>query len=140
MTTAPGYIAASSLDSDTVDTLLYGPQATDHTYDAAREEAEIAASELGLTGNDLDRYIEQRLEDTYPDEPEISGTYEGVTYRTSYLGGALNFWIIDSPHTTAKGRPCSPCLLPASTVILDTLDGHSTGFDVPAHWRAVTPD
>lgn len=167
---AYGYIAANSLDSEVIDTLMYGSQAKDLTFEQYKKDlpkldilkgwdVEIVKNlrtgaygwiDLGdkdfslnfLTEEDaieeaLARYgddLPQSLIDDYqPDEPEIEGEYEGVHYRTSWLGGALNFFIFSSPHITDKARMASPCVPNAG--ILDTLDGSVTSYDVPADWR-----
>lgn len=142
-----GYISANALDPEIAERLLFGGQARDLSFEEFCEEqtreVEIEASERGLHHGTQDwgdwcereRERERRLE-AYepPDELSIEGRYEGVTYRTSYLGGALNFWILDSPCTTDKARRASPCVPGAA--ILDVLDGSEFGYDVPAYWRA----
>lgn len=125
---AYGYIAANALDSEIVDELLHGSQAKDLSYEEALKEAFPEGDDTGCT--------EQDFADGYEcEEPNIVGTYHGVSYGTSYLGGALNFWIFESPITTDKARLASPCVPNAG--ILDTLDGSVTSYDVPADWRFV---
>jgi hypothetical protein len=99
---AYGYISASSLDSDIVEELLFGPQ--------AEPFSEADAEEL-----------------------EVQGCFENVRYVTSWLGGALNFFILESPHITHKAGKASPCV--PNAAILDTLAGSITGYDVPNNWR-----
>jgi len=126
---AYGYISANALDHETVDELLYGDKAENETRNEAFREAfpdydEATADEKAI----------QAFWDQYEDyEPEISGELEGVKYRTSWLGGALNFFILESPVTTDKARLASPCV--PNAAILDTLDGSVSGYDVPADWR-----
>ena len=140
-----GYIAANALDPEIVERLLFGGQARDLSFEEFCEEqtreVEIEASERGLHHGTRDwddwceRERERRVSDyAGPDEYKVEGRYEGVTYRTSYLGGALNFWIFDSPYTTDRARRASPCVPGAA--ILDVLDGSEFGYDVPADWRA----
>jgi hypothetical protein len=77
---------------------------------------------------------EQAFNDSYqPDEPVHEGEKDDVKYRTSWLGGALNVWIFESPHITDKARRASPCVPNAG--ILDVLDGDVQAYDVPANWR-----
>lgn len=77
---------------------------------------------------------EQRFHDYYqPDEPIHEGVKDGVKYRTSWLGGALNVFIFESPHITEAARRASPCVPNAG--ILDTLDGDVRAYDVPPEWR-----
>lgn len=139
-----GYIAASALDSMVVDELLYGRGAVDvssqSALDDAYERSGMEAAERGFDPSSpdwdsfCDRRIHELMDDYECDEPHIEGEYEGVTYATSWLGGALNFWIFESPVTTDKARRASPCVPGAA--ILDTLDGSEFGYDVPADWRA----
>lgn len=65
------------------------------------------------------------------DEPETDGVFEGVTYATCWLGGALNFFILDSPYRHA-GQKCSPCIPNACD--LDN-SGTYMGYGVPDSWR-----
>lgn len=126
---AYGYISANALDSDVVDSLMYGDQAINESRDSAFKEAFPDYEEDGADESDI-----QRFWDSYEDyEPEIRGVYEGVFYRTSWLGGALNFFILESPHVTDKARLASPCV--PNAAILDTLDGSVTGYNVPDDWR-----
>ena len=139
-----GYISARALDPDLVGDLMYGAHARDHTYeqalDAATNAAKIAASELGFAHGSPDwedfveTSVDENMMDFYADEPIISGRMDGVEYQSSWLGGALNFWIFKSPLTTDKACRASPCVPGAA--ILDTLDGAEYGYDVPADWRA----
>lgn len=139
-----GYIAAAALDPEIVERLLFGAQARDLDFeryvDEVHEEVSIAAAENGVSLDDpsyedwCEREVERRVEDYVgPDEASVQGQYEGVTYATSWLGGALNFWIFESPCTTDKARRASPCVPGAA--ILDVLDGSEYGYDVPADWR-----
>ena len=139
-----GYISANALDQDVVQELLYGVGADDLTYREREEQAvKDAANEAYERGLDygteefsdfVDRFVSEELENFQCDEPTIHGEHEGVEYRTSWLGGALNFFIFFSPVTTDKARAASPCVPGAA--ILDTLDGSTFGYDVPADWRA----
>lgn len=105
-------------------------------FDAAEEECKIAASEedhnmleseredfiakrmLSEHGIDTDEYspetwAEFKLEqfsDMYScDEPSITGTHEGVTYASSWLGGALNLFIFSGPKGLCQ-ELCSLCV------------------------------
>jgi len=126
---AYGYISANSLDSDLVQELLYGPKAIDESYADAYRDAFPDNPE-----SDADYAAVQAFNDSYEcGESTISGELDGVTYRTSWLGGALNFFILKSPWTTDKARLASPCV--PNAAILDTLDGSVTGYNVPDDWR-----
>jgi hypothetical protein len=122
---AYGYISGNALDSDLVDELLYGAHATN-------ESAESAFMESGI--DESDESAVQAFWDSWEDyEPTISGTLESVRYASSWLGGALNFWIFESPVTTDNARLASPCV--PNVGILDTLDGSVTSYNVPDDWR-----
>lgn len=82
---------------------------------------------------------EQTFSDNYqPDEPVHEGEVDvpghgKVKYRTSWLGGALNVWVFESPFVTEKANLCSPCVPGAGN--LDVLDGGFTCYNVPNDWR-----
>lgn len=69
------------------------------------------------------------------DEPQVEGRHEGTHYMTSWLGGALNFFIFDSPETT-EARPCSPCVPGAGDLNNADSGGSVLCYDVPSDWRA----
>lgn len=139
-----GYVAASSLDPDIVNDLQM--EGTDVYYkEALKEFLEHERQKWAEEREGDDEPIEdeefdedaatQRFADGYEcDEPIHEGEKDGVKYRTSWLGGALNVWIFESPHITEKARRASPCVPGAG--ILDTLDGDVTSYDVPPEWRA----
>ena len=138
-----GYISSQALDPEIVDDLIYGLQARDFSFEAwyeeKVEEAAAAAREVDYHMSDSEfedfvgNYVEDAQEEYFDPEPHIEGEYDGVYYATSWLGGALNFLILESPVTTDKARRASPCVPGAA--ILDTLDGDEFGYDVPADWR-----
>lgn len=136
---AYGLVSSNDLDPELVDTLMHGPQANNESYEDAL--ARYLDEHLGDTDSE-DR--EDRLEDIFSSqytesEPTITGTHEGVTYATCWLGGALNFWVLESPHTGQGSRP-SPCV--PGACILHHPDsssewvGSSEGYTVPAGWWA----
>jgi hypothetical protein len=138
---AYGYIAASALDSDLVNELM------DNGTDTYAEEAfaawlEEKANQIQADGEDIsdedakDEANDLSFEfwDSYEScEPIVEGVHENVKYRSSWLGGALNFFILESPVTTTTARRASPCVPNAG--ILDILDGDVIAYDVPADWR-----
>ncbi len=137
---AYGYIASNALDSEVVDELMFGPDAVDVTYqDNILEFAKSLGfygedhytANIWLENNHPDKYYE--LQDYGIDEHIVNGNYEGVLYCSSWLGGALNFFIFNSPTTTDKARRASPCV--PNCGILDTLDGDVSSYDVPEDWR-----
>lgn len=141
---AYGYISASALDPDIVQALCYGDGVSnfrDHAWESYVEESVLQwRRENPDESEDLDdSEIEEilREEGAFDDmgdyDLDVSGIYEGVHYASSWLGGALNFWILQSPVTTDSARRASPCVPGAA--ILDTLDGSVSGYDVPADWR-----
>lgn len=142
---AYGLVSSNDLDPELVDTLMYGLQAKDMTFEA--EWAEHLARTLkdrGLESEDeLDdlRDLEDDFASLYqPYEPEITGTHEDITYATCWLGGALNFWILESPHIGDGSRP-SPCV-PGACILhhpesTSEWIGSASGYTVPADWWAL---
>lgn len=151
-----GYVAANDLDGDVVAVLLghdLGANVKNLSYDAAMKEAEaeqrakwenncetleVAHQEAGtVCGPHPDfEFDEQAFNDGYNHEEDVvEGVYEGITYRTSWLGGALNFWIFNSPLITTAADRGSPCI-PNAAVLLPPWrrSGIVLGFDVPADW------
>ena len=73
------------------------------------------------------------MDHVYIEEPIIEFEYEGVKGRTSWLGGALNLWIFESPYTNTFAL-CSPCVPNVCNLDQPDPDG-CVGYDVPPHWR-----
>ena len=141
---AYGYISGNALDPELVHELMYGRQARDLKHAEAWQEFGARTKQDWLqTGGTEDDFDEEAHRDRFNDdyeaeEPTIEGEidcpgYGIVQYATSWLGGALNFWIFKSPFTTDKARRASPCVPNAG--VLDTCDGDVTAYDVPADWR-----
>lgn len=134
---AYGYILSHALDPEIVDTLLFGVQAKNLTYEEAKKEfvsqrRRERDSDMSLDEFDEDRAAEEFADRYQANEETIEGEYQGVKYQSSWLGGALHFFIFESPHV--KGHaPCSPCVPGAG-------DLHHAGelqtYDVPDDWRA----
>lgn len=135
---AYGYISASALDSDIVGELMYGRQAVNLSHKGALEDylnGHRFDPETGekTSEDDLETLAQEFGEDYQDDEPIVEGVYEGVSYCSSWLGGALNFFIFHSLFTTDTARRASPCV--PNCGILDTLDGSEFSYDVPPDWR-----
>lgn len=135
-----GYISANSLDSNIVSELLDdGVNVTaQECYEDWREgkieellesgECETRDEAEDTADCDADEFW-QRYEDY---EPQIEGERDGVKYASSWLGGALNFFILHSPHITETAQECSPCVPGAGN--LDCTGGYRC-YDVPPDWR-----
>lgn len=138
------------IDSDLVETLLYT-----HGKDLSYEEAVAAETARQRAEYDdaletLARYVgvdhvppfEPALDSFEPciDEPIIEGVYEGVHYRTSWLGGAQMLWVFKSP-IIGHFALCSPCVPGACDGGLPTprADGFM-GYAVPPDWLFADPD
>lgn len=155
-----GYIAANSLDSELVDALMY-EHGKNLTYAEAEldeiarqrteweeqmERAVVAYQEsdpLNLRRGSPDTVFddfEPDLDNFHPEiyEPTIEGTFEGVTYRSSWLGGALNFFILESPMV-GRFDLCSPCVPGAGNLDSRNSNG-ALAYDVPVDWRHKEPD
>ena len=127
-----GIISANSLDGELVHDLLYY-EGEDLSWREVEEEIKIAMREEGVTEEDWDRTLDDRLSDVYIDEPIVEGECEGVKYRTSWLGGALHFWIFESPRIGLYSE-CSPCCPNAGNLDSPNDDGVEC-YDVPKGWR-----
>lgn len=143
---AYGYISANYLDPDVVDELLMGSGCTEFknlSYDTYMEECLSdyrRENEERLDAMDPDdraeqlELAEQEFADAFEDgELVVEGVKEDVHYASSWLGGALNFFIFQSPHRTDCGGRASPCVPGAG--ILDHHDGDVHCYDVPPDWR-----
>ncbi len=127
-----GIISDNSLDGGLVQDLLYY-QGEDLSWKEAEEEIKIAMREEGVREEDWDRTLDDRLGDVYIHEPIVEGECEGVKYRTSWLGGALHFWIFESPRIGLYSE-CSPCCPNAGNLDSPNDDGVEC-YDVPEGWR-----
>ena len=135
-----GIVLGNHLDADITQELMFGSQA----YDREHEQfLQAKANELGLGIDDLPDDVS---DDYQNDEPYIEGVYEGVQYATSWLGGALYFFILGSPVVSGL-RLCSPCvpnghdIRPCDKVMPVAeadLDEHGYGYTVPTDWFAET--
>lgn len=151
-----GFVSANLLDSELVDQLMYGSQATNLSEQAAQKEEEarqraeweeecerltVAAQEAGtdLVLEDFEANFdgfESNIE-----EPEIEGVYEGVFYLSSWLGGALNFFITQSPFIATTASRSSPCVPGAGILKFPhDRDGDVMCYDVAPTWWHVDPD
>lgn len=131
-----GIIRANSLDWELVDDLLYH-YGTDLSYQEAYAEIAVKVWQDVLDGevkfDDAEEEIERRTEDLHIEESIIEGVHEGIRYRTSWLGGALHFFIFDSPYVGLY-EECSPCVPNAGNLECPYENGEPT-YDVPADWR-----
>ena len=128
---AYGYISANALHPDTVDSLMFGNGCSMFRDISAEEFEREYRREHGLRDNEE---LPCGAFDCFePYESDVEGICEGVHFASSWLGGALNFFIFESPCITGKARRASPCVPNAG--ILDTLDGAVESYDVPADWR-----
>ena len=131
-----GIISANSLDGELVQDLLYY-EGEDLSWKEAEEEIRNEVNALVEEGtideDDVDREVDDRLCDVYIDEPIVEGECEGVKYCTSWLGGALHFWIFESPRIGLYSE-CSPCCPNAGNLDSPNDDGVEC-YDVPEGWR-----
>ncbi len=109
-----GYISSNKLDSEVVQALVYD-YGTDYSYEEYVKE----------------NPNEEDYEDYENDEPSIEGLMDGVSYGTSWLGGALNFFIFESP-VIVKRALCSPCVPNAGDL---GNPGDFECYGVPEDWR-----
>jgi hypothetical protein len=136
-----GYISSHCLDSEIVTELLNNGKncaANERCCEWILDEAQKALNSgefynIEDATEDAENRAYEFWESYEEDEPIVEGTLEGVTYCSSWLGGALNFFISESPHITDCARECSICVPHAGN--LDNLDGSYTCYDVPKEWR-----
>ncbi len=110
---------------------------TEREYEAAWDrEVEAAYNRLGF--DDREDFIESSLgremDGYYCEEPKTAFEYQGVTGRTTWLGGAMLVWIFDSPNVSTFDL-CSPCVPGACELDSPNPDGY-TGYTVPNDWLA----
>lgn len=149
-----GVIALNNLDDDIAQTLMFGPGATNLSYAAAYEEARCGAGNqaeeeattrrLQPGSNERKEFVEDRIElllerfsDCYQDdEPHIEGTYQGIKYQISWLGGAPLLWVFESPSIVDVQSLCSPCVPNAGDLdsgIVPAGEGYPC-YGVPEDW------
>ena len=116
-----GYISSNKLDPEVVHTLMF-----EVGVDLAFEEYMAELEEK--YGEDFDEYT--AVGGYHCEEPIITGSYEGVSYSSSWLGGALNFFIFESPVIT-KCALCSPCVPGAGDL---GSEGEFEAYGVPDNW------
>lgn len=127
-------------DADNIeDEVRIGIAETDPSLvgDERWEERRIEDEYLRLGYDDREDYVENRLEAEswciQIDEPTIEGTYDGVKYQISWLGGSPLLFVFESP-VISRARPCSPCVPNAGD--LDNLsDAGVECYGVPDDWR-----
>lgn len=132
-----GIIRANSLDWELVDIFMHGFQTTNLSYQEAYAEIAVKVWREVLDGDspfeDAESAIESLAEEIEIEEPIVEGTYAGVNYRSSWLGGALHFFIFDSPCINRYAL-CSPCVPNAGDLDSPDIDGVET-YDVHPDWR-----
>ena len=99
---------------------------------------------------DKDTFVERYL-DKFNDrccgieEPTITGTYEGVEYRISWLGGASILWVIKGPIVRSRSltSPCVPGAIDLDSGFIyatcsydNSVEGRHQhqGYGVPRDW------
>ncbi len=151
-----GIISSHAIHGDMIDTLLYSSHSRDLSFDEClkehltvkRREFDAAAEELSIkraeTGEDRENpnigeddpefdeaFETEAFSESYQqEEPAIAGEYEGVSYQTTWLGGAMMLYIFKSPILT-KCAVCSPCVPNAGD--LDNV-GAYLAYGVPTGW------
>ena len=139
---AYGYISARCLDPDLVRELMNNGvnSSADEAFKEWRATKADMLFETELTIETIEQAtlladdLSHEFWDSWDEaEPCAEGEHERVKYASSWLGGALNFFILWSPFVTESACMASPCVPNAG--ILDTLDGSVTAYNVPHDWR-----
>jgi len=125
-----GIIAERSLNSDVyLDIMSQGVDVYYHEYEMdIRKQIMI---DDDIPDDEKEWAIEKELEAYYHDEPVYEFDIDGVSGRTTWLGGALLIWVFKSP-VIRKHALCSPCVPNCGD--LDS-DGDYECYDVPDDWR-----
>lgn len=136
-----GIISANNLHPDVIEELiLFG---SDVRWEEAVSELECnyrygnlddGETECDDIADEIERRIQEMADNWYDDEPIHEGKYEGVEYRTTWLGGALHVWIFEST-VVGNYQQCSPCVPGAGNLDCPDLDG-VVCYDIPKEWRA----
>ena len=158
-----GIISADRLDPDQVNWLLYeNPNSINHSYNAALLELakarNIFSTPFGkyhITDDDgepIDSEVYETMEDAilatkggqsaldemHIEEPIVEGkeTSTNATYISSWLGGALNFFIVESNQYTPSCPVSSPSVPNAGNLDswIDGNEGGHSAFLPPSSW------
>jgi hypothetical protein len=140
-----GIISCSQLDPDTVDQLFYGPNAVDVSYiecltDHLERVKRDYMADTGYEPNDdqIEEWSNDFAEQYEAYEPKIEGHLDGVAYTITWLGGAPEVIVLESP-VIGYGRPGSPCV-PGMAVIPSPSEMKGNewyeGYTVPLDWWA----
>lgn len=157
-----GIVSARNLDDDLVHFLLYeNSNMIDHSYNRALVELMKEFNVFTLPNGEF--YIDdgngdnllpgktfmtsseaiehcaggyRALENIQIDEPVVEGEHEGTKYITSWLGGALHFFITQSSAYTEEAPACSPCVPNAGDIDswIEGRQGNQTAFLPPLSW------
>lgn len=140
---AYGYIAADKLHPEQVEQLQFGSKVRDISYEEAKAdylaEAQRAYAALAeLTTEELEfneeGFVEKFADQYTCEEPVFKGELDGVHYQSSWLGGALNFFIFKSMNIV-NALQCSPCVPGAGDLNNVVEDGNGMPtYGVPADW------
>lgn len=140
---AYGYISANAMNPETVFYLI--ERGTSLTYqsfldDLRSEIINELASVLKLDASDIrenehlmeqvNSTVEYRSDEYQPEEEIHEGVTDGVKWQTSWLGGAMNFWIFESPYLI-NGSRASPCV---PNACIAGHPGPVAGYGVPPDW------
>lgn len=151
---AYGYVAANDLDPELVDTMLtngvnltYKQALADHLAKARRSHEDMtdggAPEDYEFPGFDEEAETEKFNETYEMGEDIVEGVVTasigdsdpaGVYYCSSWMGGALHFFIYESPVRTRFGKRASPCVPNACILPPDVEQGSVEGYDVPDDW------
>lgn len=146
-----GYVQANHLDSDVVNDLQMSGKSLDWDDAVVQHAVELGyndyLAEADYVGMDVLSPADW-LEENHPgyedsielEEERHAGTLDGVSYATSWLGGALHVFVFESPYAQ-EYLECSPCVPGAHNVTPDApvfpvkeAGDRSIGYSVPADW------
>jgi hypothetical protein len=108
-------------------------------------DGDIAAELFDIARDDMCATCEENNEDEEGGsicdccDPEVhgKGSYDGIEFIISCLGGAPLMWVTKSPHISYREALCSPCVPNGGDLgspRVSPEEGHEM-YDVPDSWR-----
>ena len=132
---AYGFVVANDLDPEIVHSILQAQTLNISLHSYMQDNLSASDFEEWKNGISSDEVVE--IEDAYhencTDEEIYESTYQNVKLRSSWLGGALHFFVLESPHITESAERASPCV-PNAGILSKDMDGSIQSYTVPDDW------
>lgn len=130
-----GYVSANELDGDVVDSIMQAQTKNISLANFMQEnlsESDFKDWENRITTDEVDEIEEQYMALDVEDEI-YEAEYGGVKLLSSWLGGALHFFVLESTHITDVARKASPCV-PNAGILSKDMDGSVRSYSIPDDW------